>query len=137
MKQFSVLVLLGVFFLAGAVRAQYGVPGRIVNTSTTQAQACNSMADWYTIKPSGGVPLLMSAQSGNIVVATKWGTTYVLKGFYNPRRDSSVYVTCRTTQLDTVKISIPEEGWTPKLPPIDIIFKTGTNDSIYCLFQRY
>jgi hypothetical protein len=110
--------------------------GRITGTSTTLNEATNSMADWFTMKPGNGVPLLMSAQSGNITVATTYGSTMILKGFYNPRRDSSVYIKCRTQQSDTIIISVPTESWTPKLPPIDYIFKTGTKDSIYLLFQK-
>ena len=124
MKRLGLFVLLiaGIVFAAGEGRQNIG--------GETQEQALRSMADLYTMKLVN-----ISAESGDIVVATKW-PNYIVKGFYNPTRGSSLYVKCRTQQLDTVTISIPAESWTPKLPPMDIIFKTGTNDSVMYLFQR-
>ena len=132
MKKFcsNIAFVLFLGLLLFSVYLNAGQEGKITNTSTTLNEAMNSAADWYTM-----AQVHISGESSDIVVATKWSGR-ILKGFYNPRRDSSIYIKCRTQQLDTCIISVPAESFTAKLPPMDIVFKTGTSDSAYYMFQK-
>lgn len=121
-------VFLGILLATSVFAAGEGL---ITNGYQNLQQPTNSMADLYTMKQ-----VIISGESGNIVVATKW-PGLILKGFYNPRRDSSVYIKCRTQVGDTLpKFSISTESVSMKLPPIDLVFKTGTSDTIYFIFQK-
>ena len=77
----------------------------------------------------------MSSQAGDLVILTAY-PGLILKGFYNNRRDSSVYVYVVTAEGDTANLSVPSETPLWKLPVIAKIFKTGTTDSVYGLFQK-
>lgn len=119
------------FVLLAAASSISGPGGVITNTSDNLNQAANSAADWYTMKK-----INISALAGDISVSATWPGHY-LKGFYNPRRDSSLYVNFVTARGDTImKYSIPAEYTTPKLPSIKTVFKSGTSDSLVFLFQK-
>lgn len=105
-----------------------------VNGVQSETQAIRSMADLYTLKTLH--PDVGTTGDSNIVVSTKYSTLQ-LKCFENLRADSTVYLKCRTQQKDTIMIAIPALSWTPKLPPIDIIFKSGSpSDSLLGGFQK-
>jgi hypothetical protein len=121
----SILILSACFVNVGVVRASG--EGQITKTSTTQQQALNSIADWYTLKK------IKTTDSG--VVATKW-SGLMLKGFHNPRQDSSVTVKIKTNNGDTVTISVLPSEWTPRIPPVNKIISLGRDSLIGC-FQKW
>jgi anionic cell wall polymer biosynthesis LytR-Cps2A-Psr (LCP) family protein len=124
---FLVLLLL-VIWVVVLSAGEFGVSG---DKGVDQNVAARLAADWYDMKI-----IKMSGESGNDTIASKW-PGYQLKGFYNNRRDSSVMVVCKTKQGSMAYISIPSETNLSKLPMIIIVYKTGTTDSVYGLFQKY
>jgi len=90
-----------------------------------------SMADWYTAKSMGDI----SARGATINVSTTW-PSYLCKGYYNPRRDSSAYLHGITSQGDTVKFSVATESASGKLPVIAKIITATSTDSIILFFQK-
>lgn len=117
-----------VLLLSASSFAQEGVltVGRV---SVDQSSA--SSADWYTMKPVGDISTLGSV----ITVSTTW-SGLVLKGFLNPRRDSSVYVHCITVNGDTAKVSVATESYSGKLPAIAKVITATSSDSTIFLFQK-
>jgi hypothetical protein len=125
MKKVALLVLV----VIGFCFAQEGVIGS--GGKRPDPQQLASMADWYTWKALGDISALGSV----VTVSTTW-PGYLLKGFYNPRRDSSVYIHCITSVGDTVKISVPTESSSGKLPIISKILTATSTDSTIACFQK-
>lgn len=130
------IVLAAILFIMAAALSSYSqegvtkdIPGTAVMFDATRQSA--SMADWYTAKV-----LHISGESGNVVVATKYGSTYRLKDIYNNAGSTAtVKFVCRNVSTDTVTMKIAEYGHSGKLPPILTIVQTGTSDSLVLFFQ--
>lgn len=123
MKKFIVLLALVSVVFAGR-------EGLVGAGKAGSDESLASMADVYTVKK-----IKMSGASGNLVVSTTY-PGLILKGYYNPRQDSSVVVKFRTAAGDTAVVSVPAESSTFKMPVMDIVFKTGTGDSVFGIFQK-
>ena len=119
------------FLAVLAVAASAQTEGILTIGRVSQDQAAASSADWYTFKKFGDISALGSV----VTVSTTW-SGLVLKGFYNPRRDSSVYIHCITKYGDTAKISVATESYSGKLPIISKIITATSSDSTIGLFQK-
>lgn len=125
MKKVALLVLV----VMGFCFAQEGVIGSTGKRPDPQQLA--SMADWYTWKALGDI-----STYGSVLTVSVWWPGYLLKGFYNPRRDSSVYIHCITSVGDTVMISVPTECGSGKTPIISKILTATSTDSTIACFQK-
>jgi hypothetical protein len=127
-----VLVLAVATIVIGA-----GKPG-VINGSMSippQSQDENqrSMADWdYWTNVD------ISDSTGNLVVATVWGTTARLKGFYNNAATTATvnYTTVSSAGVTrTLYIKIAALSPSGKLPVVASVIKVGTSDSLSFCFQ--
>lgn len=98
--------------------------------SVNQDQSIRSMADWYDAVQVNDI----SALGDTIVVGTTW-PSYILKGFHNFRSDSTVTMRVRTERGSLIKITIPANGWSGKLPPILKVYGTSSDSTLF-LFQK-
>ena len=115
-----VLFIVSAFSLSVAQTSQEGVLG-----SPNTNRSINSMADWYTAK-------ILTSYTTVITVSTTY-SRLLLKGFYNPRTDSTIRVLTITQAGDTVPYTIPTSSFTGKVPRVTKII--GASDSTGLLFQ--
>ena len=128
MKSLIVLLLLAVAVLAQTSTSR----GVATGPSSPGVAFSNAMvAGWFDAKP-----LKISAESGDVVVATKY-PHMVLFGFINQDPTNSATLKVKTSNGNDTAFVIPLSGgeklW--PLPEIKTIVKTGTSDSLIVLFQ--
>lgn len=127
-KNFLVSAM-AMFCMCGLVYADG--EGIIASRGTVNTdQSIRSMADWYDMVQVNDI----SALGDTIVVGTTW-PSYILKGFHNFRSDSTVTMRVRTERGSIVKITIPANGWSGKLPPILKVYGTSSDSTLF-LFQK-
>ena len=126
MKAFFVFSLLFVFSVS--VFSQVSQEGVLSSANTTRS--INSAADWYTHKRVKDI----SALGAVITVSTQW-PNLSLKGFYNPRTDSTGWITYITMAGDTATYSIATSSGTNKLPKAEKVITASSTDSLIFLFQ--
>ena len=125
MRMFMFLAL--VLCLIGFAVAQK--EGIIGNTGVTNDEATRSTSDWYTTK------CYKASADGDLVVATTY-PGYLVKGFYNNRRDSSVKIQGISAVGDTTTWSVYSESILGKLPVQSKFIAAGCSDSVYLLMQK-
>jgi hypothetical protein len=103
--------------------------GIIGNLGMTNDEATRSAADLYTTK------MYKASADGNLVVATTY-PGLLCKGFYNNRRDSSVFITGISSVGDTTNWSIHPGETLWKLPIQAKFIAAACSDSIYLLMQK-
>ena len=126
MKRFIVLLFVSLCF------AQPGVikddPGTAV--ALPQSQAIGSMADWYSCDTSS------NTDYSGFVTASKWGSHWQLKGFYN--NSGSVAVIRFSTVVTPAKskfIKLAAYSYSGKLPEIYQVISFGATDTLLYLLQ--
>lgn len=121
-------VFMFLFLLVTVTFAQVSNEGRLNSPNTNMS--INSAADWYTAKALGDISTL-----GSVVTVSVTWPSLALKGFYNPRTDSTGRVKVITQAGDTVTYTIAASSNTGKLPRVIKILTSASTDSLVAFFQ--
>lgn len=125
MRPILFLLVLAASLLAqpGLIQGDAGGMGRPASAD----KALNSIADWYTEKPS---------DTGGFNVLTRFGSTMLLKNIRNNSGHVAVVRICFiNVPTDTVTYKIQAYCQTGKIAPVKFIVSIGATDSLIYDFQ--